>query len=266
MAKVGISIPVYHSSDILYDFTKQTVESIKSKENKINLYIIVNFSYPNLYPDAKKYHLSSAIQEVKVLDNPKGNEVGASWNYGIKTGLEDGCDYVMVLNNDLILNKDCVDNLVKFAEENSDYLMWTASEWLKKETLSQAGNDFAFSEFPNFSFFMVNQKTIDTVGWFDENLKMAYHEDGDYHYRVLLSKNKTAKTESAKFYHYRSRTIKVDEDIYDKNRRSYEDNRTYIQKKWGIDFHEKVYVPPESMINEGYKYPFNDKSKSWKDW
>jgi len=266
MPKIGLNIPVYLSSDILFDFTRQTVESIKSKEHELILNFVINYSLPQYYPNSNSFKTDASIRTVQVFDNPKGNEVPVAWNEGIKQLLKDGCDYVITMNNDLILHEDCIDNLVKFGNEHQEFILWTASEWIKKETLIQAGKDFTFSEYPHMSLFMVNQKTMDTVGWFDENLEMAYFEDVEMHYRIILSGNKAGKTESAKFYHYGSRTIKADENLYDKNRRSYEDNRDYFKGKWGFDPHEKVFVPPESMLELGWKHPFNNEKMNWKDW
>lgn len=266
--KISVIIPAYLSSDILLDFTKQTLESIQSKNHEISVYLIVTHAEPQYYPSKDDFNLHESIKEFHVLDNPKGNEVGAAWNFGIKTALEAGNEYVMVMNNDLILHPDCFDNLVAFATEHQEFILWSAAEWVDFRSIKTRNPvDFGthFDEHPHFSFFMVNQKTVDTIGWFDENLKMAYMEDGDFHVRILLSGNKAARTESARFYHYGSRTIKTDDELYDKNKRSYEDNRSYIWLKWHVDFHGKVFNPPEEVLKECYKYPFNNASKSVKD-
>lgn len=269
MAKLAITLPLYLSSELLLDFTRQTLESIKSDNHEISLYLIVNFALPEFYPKQDDFVLDPCIKEVKIIDNPKGNEVGAAWNLGIKTALADGCEYVQVLNNDLLLHHKCVDNLMSFADEHAEFILWSASEWIDIRTLNgvkEADIKWDFSEHPHFSYFMVNQKTIDTVGWFDENLKIAYFEDSEFHTRILVSGNKAGKTEAAKFYHYGSRTIKVDDDLFDKNKRSYEDNRKYVELKWGVDFHGKIFVPPEKVLEMSYKTPFNNPEKSIKDW
>ena len=183
--RIGIVIPLYLSSELLVDFTKQTIESIKSEDHSITLYLIVNYAKPELHPKAENFNFWQSIKDVKIIDNPKGNEVGASWNLGIKTALADGNEYVMVLNNDLVLHHSCIDNLVLFAQDHPEFLLWTASEWIDIKTIGgikEADLTNDFNEHPHFSYFMVNQKTIDTVGWFDENLKVAYMEDGDMHY------------------------------------------------------------------------------------
>jgi GT2 family glycosyltransferase len=267
--RVGITIPAYISSDILADFTRQTIESIKSKNNELEIYVVFNGGSPEFYPKVENYKLDESVKKFEVIDNTAHNVVSMAWNLGIKTGLANGCDFVMAINNDLVLHHDCVDNLVTFADMHPEFLMWSASEWIEIKTLNgikEADINWEFNDHPHFSFFMVNQNTIDKVGYFDENFKMGYFEDADYHYRVLLAGGKAGKTEAAKFYHYGSRTIKVDDELFGLNKRSYEDNRKYLFKKWNLDFHSKVYEPPEEALKDGYQTPFNKPELGLKDW
>ncbi len=270
MAKIGITFPVYHSSDILFDFTRQAVESFKSVNNELYIYPIVNYcSDPVYFPADNKFQLDPSIKKFVTCDNPKGNSVGGAWNYGIKMALDAGCDFVIVPNNDVVAHYKCIDNLVTFADMHPEFILWTASEWIDIRTLNgvkEADIDWSFDEHPHFSFFMINKKTMDIVGQFDENIKMAYFEDSDYHTRILLSGNKAGKTGAAKFYHYGSRSIKVDEKLFDQNRRSFPDNKNYVQSKWGVNMEGRVYDPPEKILEDCYKHPFNNDSKTWKDW
>ena len=269
-SKVALVLPIYHANELHYDFTRQTIESIQpAKEyfHDIRIFTCVNFSLPQFYPPA---FLSPKIP-MNVIDNPKGNHVGASWNFGIKTALDQGYDYVIVCNNDIIFHEKAISNLVKFAEEYQEFILWTASEWESLRTIKTVKEEELgkeFNEHPHFSCFMVSSKTIGTVGWFDESLQTAYHEDGDMHYRIILSGNKAAQTETARFYHYGSRTIKVDDNIAALNVRTYEANREYIRKKWNTDFHQKAYHPPEDILKEEkiYKHPFNKEESDWRFW
>ncbi len=264
--RIGIVVPVYLSSDLLFHFTKETVESIKSKNHDLRIYIIVNHAIPLCYPNKNHFYLHRSITEFKVLDNPKGNHVSAAWNFGIQNAFGDACDFAIVANNDLVFHPECIDNLAEFGRNHTEFTLWSAAEWLDLPTLKEASLDEVISQHPHFSCFMVDAETIEKVGYFDEKLLMSYYEDSDYHTRVLLSGNKAGKTETAKFYHYGSRTIKVDEELFDRNKRSYEDNREYVSKKWGVDFHGKVYDPPEEILKECFKNPFNDPTKTVKDW
>ena len=266
---VAIVVPVYHANELHYDFTRQTIESVNLSDNiQGKIFIINNFSLPQFEPNLDSFQ--SRYPQM-IIKNPKGNQVGASWNLGIKMALEEGFDYVIVCNNDIIFHKNAIGNLVDFAEKHKEFILWTMAEWTDLRTIKTVDDnvfDDNFDEHPHFSCFMVNKKTMDTVGWFDENLHMAYMEDGEFHYRILLSGNKAVKVSKARFYHYGSRTISVDDDIFAINRRTYEENREYIKKKWNTDFHQKAHHPPEEILKEKdiYKFPFNDKLKGWKDW
>lgn len=268
MSKVALVIPVYHANELHADFTNQTLRSIISTENELKVYLIVNYSKPEYWPKVENLQLTLNSE---VIENTKGNQVGSAWNLGIKRAIDDGYEYILVPNNDIIFHPKAIDNLIKFAKEHLEFILWTASEWASfrtVKTIPDAELGITFDEHPHFSCFMVSKKTIETVGWFDENLKMAYHEDGDYHYRIILSGNKASKTCTSRFYHYGSRTIKVDEELASQNVRTYEYNRDYIRKKWNTDFHQKAYHPPEEILKEAgiYKKPFNMEDKDWRFW
>ena len=267
---IGVTLPVYHANELHAGFTKQTIESLRSEKHDLHVVVVVNYSTENLYPCKENFKLHDSVKFIEFVDNTQGNHVGAAWNQGIKNLLEKS-DYIIVPNNDIIFQPEAVDELVRFAEEHPEFVMWTGSEYTNLRAIKVVkAEDFdeSFDEHPHFSCFMIKPGTIEKVGWFDEKLKMAYHEDGDYHYRILLSGNKAAKTNRAKFYHYGSRTIKVDDDIFATNRRTYEENRQYIHKKWNTDFHDKAYHPPEDILKEKdiFKHPFNDKNHDWRYW
>src|SRR3990167_7165753 len=136
--RIYLTIPVFLSSDVLFDFTRQTLESIKSEEHELHIILINNYSLQELYPLQDKFNLDISIKSFTVVDNPKGNQVPAAWNLGIKTGFANGADYVIVANNDLVLHPKCIDNLVKFANAHQEFILWSASEWLDQKTLLQA--------------------------------------------------------------------------------------------------------------------------------
>ncbi len=266
--QIGITFPVYHANKLHVSFTSQALESVRSSKHDIHILAIENYSALeySLAPD--EYKLHESVKKFEIENNPLGNHVGGAWNLGIERLLKEGCDYVLVPNNDVVFHKDCIDNLVKFAQDHPEFILWTAAEWhnlrtiksIKPEDLSDG-----FDEHPHFSCFMVDKRTIDTIGLFDEKMKVAYFEDGDYHYRIVLSGNRAAKTASARFYHFGSRTIKVDDELNRNNKRTYEYNREHLKSKWGIDFHGVGFDPPEEMLKFGYKHPYNIKKLNWKD-
>jgi len=270
--KISIVVPVYHSNELLADFTRQTLESINTETHFIDLFLIVNYSLPQFYPKKEDYKLNSYISNVYIADNPKGNQVSSAWNEGIRQALAKGNQYVIVANNDIVFHHKAIDNLVQFAVDHPEFLMWTASEWIDIRTLNgvkEADLENSFDTHPHFSCFMVNGKTISSLkekeegtkepypGYFDEDFQVGYFEDQDMAHRIARISKEASKSNLSKFYHYGSRTIKTDDRIFDLNKKTYEFNRDYFRKKWGYDPHSYCPKNDKERLAKGYKNVFN---------
>lgn len=261
--KLSVVIPVYLSDPLHLSFTEETLASLESKEHELEILVVVNYADDRFRTFLKQLSLS---KEIRVIENPLGNHLAASWNLGIKKGFEAGTEYVLVINNDLVFQPEAIDNLVEFAQKQPELLLWSASEWPELKTIKTAKLNGEISFHPHFSAFMVDRKTIKKVGYFDENLGPAYFEDNDYHTRILLAGGKAASTKKARFYHYGSRTTRVDHNLKRQTYHSYKKNREYLLKKWGVDFHGRVFEPPEEVLELVYQQPFNNPRKKIKDW
>ena len=247
MKKIVVAAPVYISTEQHKIFTEQTFNSVDEK-------------YPLIVYINKTYEDFKATRDLTAMIG-KELSVAASWNKLIKEGLKNH-KYVLVINTDIIFHERAIDNLVKFAEANPDYIMWTGAEWPELKTIHDIPDDELKNsdEAPHFSAFMVNQRTIDEIGWFDENIERAYTEDMDYHRRILMLNHKAGKTASARFYHFGSRTIHCDDELRRLNGVTHAKNNAYFQRKHGYNPDGNV-----ARTDEGFAYPFNDKNKSWKE-
>jgi GT2 family glycosyltransferase len=188
--------------------------------------------------------------------------VSNAWNKGIEKAKELGCDYVMVINTDIVFKTNLIDRLVAFAEKEKDVVMWTASEHVDLYDLETCNEDENYSEHPNFSCFMVKSTFFDNVGKFDENFIPAYVEDGDMHARLALANLKAYVFGGAKFYHKRSNTIKTDAQLWNKNASTFPKNQQYFLEKWG---HPPVNTV-EEMRETYYKHPYNEEDKPLSYW
>ena len=238
-----IVVPVYISSDLHLDFTRQTLESIKTSHDH-EVLVVVNHCEPQ-YKDALNSLLTTSSS---LLPNPKGNILASAWNLGLDHMVKSKSDYALVINNDIVFHPKCIDNLIVFAQAHPEFLLWSASEWSNQRTLASAKLTQSFSLHPHFSCFMVSPKTIQEVGLFDEHFTMGYFEDNDYHTRILQKGFQAAATDSAKFYHYGSRTINVDDDLKIEGKYHYQKNREYFKQKWGVDIHGQAFDPPEEIL------------------
>jgi GT2 family glycosyltransferase len=87
---------------------------------------------------------------------------------------------------------------------------------------------------PDFSCFLIRRETWDKVGPFDENFKIAFVEDQDYHVR-LHQAGIRAECLDLPFVHYGSMTIKnADSDEQRRISQQAALNREYFKSKYGF--------------------------------
>lgn len=144
--------------------------------------VLNNFKgFTELVESAKSTHeLAFFIQPQHRAQVP----LAAAWNKGFRDAVNENCDYVAILNDDILLSPECLDRLVEaFRTLPEDVVLISANN-----IIAQIGNpyeiltygekeDLTFSEHPNYSCFMVRWDFFDRVGSFDENFTPAWYED-----------------------------------------------------------------------------------------
>lgn len=204
-----------------------------------------------------------------ILDNWRENRsVAESWNYGIEIAAMYECNYVLVINDDILFSPWTLSGLVNAFENKTDenIVMVTGQNW--RDTILNPEDIFNidipsyryhnYNYNPDFACFLARPDIIDIIGKFDENFKLAYFEDNDYHRRIKLLGYEAISTEWAPYFHFGSQTQNkfleqnghgvVTPDQYNKNQQYYVD-------KWG--------GPP---MYESYSNPYNDERMSPAQW
>lgn len=221
------------------------------------------------------------------IRNEKRMSVSQSWNYGVKKAFEDPeCEYVAVLNNDIILHPKTLKHLMAFMDKTG-YLMVTGDnikERMSIETLLQMELPEPYTDFdcqeitdwraegPDFSCFLINRETIEQIGWFDEGFEGAYMEDNDYHLRCVVahkhikqhrdqnidpSRVHFKRLTTAPYYHYASQTIARNVTLRHEISTYHGRNEVYFCNKWRQ-------MPSVAMDGNRYEQPFGDATKNWK--
>lgn len=106
-------------SIIDFNGKENTIECLKS----VNLLSKDNFELAVLILNnsPKKLTLPSFPNlKVKIIDNKKNLGFSVGHNVGIKYAIEHGADYVLILNNDTIIDKNLIANLLETANSNED--------------------------------------------------------------------------------------------------------------------------------------------------
>lgn len=203
MERVGLVVPV------LSNF-KGCVDMFRSVDISIEPYVVPNWD--------------------------ERNSVAHSWNRGVKWAIKSGMDYLVIINDDVVLAPGALTRLIKASRSGFDLV-------------SGANHDSDSSEvaegvFPDYSCFVIKPHFFrHRFGEFDENFKPAYFEDNDMHYRLELAGALYGVHEGARIYHKGSVTQNMDGQRV-VSHEQFEANRAYYTSKWGGWPREEKFVTP----------------------
>jgi GT2 family glycosyltransferase len=227
MKKVGVVVPVLNQ----FEFAMKALESAKVPDSiHCEFFIINNWS--------------------------ENKGVSRAWNIGIKKAIKKKCDYILILNDDIVLAPDTIEYLCN-AIDNNDIALISAGDYRHLMgpdavmTASLSDDVDQMRHGPNFACFMITPDSYEKIGEFDEGFSPAYFEDNDYHHRGNLAGVRCVGSEVAMFYHYGSQTQNsgaqpiVPSGIFERNRH-------YYVNKWGGE-----------PGTEAYTTPWNNSSLNW---
>lgn len=160
-------------------------------------------------------------------DNRQDNwGVAKSWNWGVRTALDHGAEYVLVLNDDVRLDTpDFIDRLI--ANLQKDGVILTSGH---PDHVEPRNSDGRLA----MSAFMCDARLFAEIGEFDEQFYPAYFEDADMLHRIQLSDHwRTFYDSEAIFHHWVSATRN---EIRGARRTGsdYKANRQRFFRKWGF--------------------------------
>lgn len=164
-------------------------------------------------------YIKSHYPEVHLITTNENLGFGKANNLGMRYALDNGCDYVFLLNQDTWIEKDTIANLVQVAEKHSDYgiLCPLFLKPNKQEIEMMMGvnydnrpliNDLYFghvadvypTNYVGACAWLLPRKTIETTGGFDP-IFFHYEEDDNYLHRVMYHGLKVGICPSARIVH-----------------------------------------------------------------
>lgn len=192
----------------------------------------------------------------------KNRPLSQAWNETALQAFDEGCEYALICNDDILFAPHCIDAMVEEYERlrESGCLMVSGNNILMEVAYPEdilnyklpEGTLPSESDHPNFSCFMVKREYFEEVGLFDENFIPAWYEDNDSHRRAKLLGFRETCSNVASMIHFGGVATSRMENP------SSEHSRNYYVSKWGG-------VPyPES---ETFEHPYNDpafKPTHWK--
>jgi GT2 family glycosyltransferase len=217
-------------------YTLQTVESIATKL-PFSFVIIENAS-----TDETPKWLEGYINATRDL-HPKDRtiipirhltriSVAQAWNEGLKMAMMDPeFEYAIILNNDVVLEPNYVDRIVKFHLDHPDYYAITGLDTHNFQKQEGHVEDGKIS----FGATLMTKACLQKVGYFDEQFVQAYFEDNDYHERLRQAGNKCCLVCDICFYHHGSRWLNEGASPSERTKHddNFRNNREYFLRKWG---------------------------------
>ena len=233
---IAIIIPLYNQ----LHYTKICIESIeKFTPNDVQLIFVDNAS-----TDGTGDFLTG-LNNTDVISNRENLGCAGAWNQGIATA--SGADWVVILNNDVIVspgwieglqqaakrwNLDIVSPGIREGEYNYDIETY-ASEYVKQmQTTIRSGTAHGIC-------FMVHRRVFDKIGCFDENFRIGQFEDKDFFLRAARAGFRLGTVGCSFLHHFGS----VTQDALRKTKvvKPYvTENRAYYIKKWRLSWWQRA--------------------------
>jgi GT2 family glycosyltransferase len=196
----------------------KNIQSLLDSKYPVSIIAIDNNSTDN------SAALLSNYPKVDLIQSPDNLGFGKANNIGMKKALDEGADYVFLLNQDAWVFEDTIGSLVVAMEQQTDLGIISPKHfsgdgatldksfetyWGRK---TQELGAVAVVPFVNAAAWMLSRKCIETVGYF-EPLFGHYGEDRNYCDRVRYHKFKIGIDTNSRIVHDRVITRNFNKDI-----------------------------------------------------
>jgi GT2 family glycosyltransferase len=243
--KIGVITVTYNSSEVIDDFMSSLL--CQEYENFL-LYIVDNNSSDNTLETITENYPDSRI---KIIKNDKNLGVAQGNNQGIKTALNDECELILLINNDVKFDLDLVSKLIyELDVEPSDILVPKIMFYDEPEKIWFGGGTFfgityfpkhigwgeidlkehrsnAKIEYAPTCCMLIRKSVFERIGLMDEKY-FVYVDDVDFCLRAKMNSVRMYYTSNTMLFHKVSSLTGLESDfsLYYGTR-----NRVYFVKK-----------------------------------
>lgn len=243
--------PLVYIILINWNGLKDTLDCLKSLQKidykNFKVVVVDNGSKNN---EASK--IKTSYPKVILIKNSRNEGFCGANNQGMKLAMKKGSRYVMLLNNDTVVAKNFLSELVSWAESHNKTgvvnpkILYFNSEkvWAMGGSLNpvisiprmigqgKPGSDFKNEIYPDFASgccMLIPRIVIKKVGYLDEKY-FAYYDDNDYSYRVKAAGFKIVVIPSSVIWH------KVSQSTFQKSLKKIGTIQSYLLARNGLVF------------------------------
>lgn len=226
---ISIVIPLYNQ----VAYTRLCVQSLRSSGlDGAEVLLIDNGS-----SDGTAEYLETC-SDFRAIRNRENLGCAGAWNQGVR---ETDSEWVVILNNDVIVSPGWLDGLLAVAERagfdvvspairegefNYDIVAYGAEYCERMKDVLRRGVADGIC-------FMVRRHVFETVGLFDEKFRIGQFEDADFFRRVRNAGFRIGTTGNSFIHHFGSVTQKAMKKNM-QERPYVAENRAYFRTKWKL--------------------------------
>ena len=204
-----------------YNMTANCIESvIKCNYPNYEIILVDNES------DISKVSIFMSRENIKTILNPKNEGFSKANNQGIEYALKNNFDYILLLNNDTVINNNLIDVLIKTIQVKKVYAVqplilnhdgrkiWNGGGKINYFIGTFSSSKKAYDSFKLIEWFtgcccLFDSKLFKDIGKFDERF-FAYYEDVDLSLRMKKSGYKIGFTSQTDLIHLESASSKFE--------------------------------------------------------
>jgi len=222
MPLIGIVTVLYNSGTVLEDF----FSSLKAQTYQNFILYIVDNNSPDLSLSISKTLSEKTSFSCKFIENEDNYGIAKGNNIGIEQALKDQCEYILLSNNDIVLEHDTIWELQKrmslmgasMAVPKIYYFdtnkFWAAGGYIQKwsglvlhygdkqEDTGQFDQERQVG-YAATCFMLIQKEVFEKVGTMDEQY-FVYWDDVDFVYRALSKGEKLWYIPTSRLYHKES--------------------------------------------------------------
>ena len=219
MEKIGLVTITYNSSKVIKPF----LECVwKQTHNNLQLYIIDNTSFDGTMEILEK----EQDERLCIIRNTSNFGVAKANNQGVKKAIEDGCDQVLIINNDVEFETNLIKKLLQVQKEKDCSLVtpkmmyydnpkhiWYGGSWFikrkgylplhrgMKELDTGQYDKIEEVEYSPTCCLLVKKEIFKDIGFMDEKY-FVYFDDTDFSFRVWKDgRHKMYFAPNVEFFH-----------------------------------------------------------------